>query len=155
MAQRPDRAMVLMDIAVPRDVDPEVGNLPSVHLNDMDTLAAQLKYSIAQREAEVPHVKEILAQELTDFMDYVATLDMIPIIVEMRRQADAIRQAELEKTIRRIPDLPPDTQQRIDALTKSIVNKILHSPTIRLRAEANGPNADNYADIARGLFGLD
>ena len=61
MAQRPDRPLVLMDIAVPRDVDPEVGNLPGVHLYNMDTLAAKLEYSIAQREAEVPHVKEILA----------------------------------------------------------------------------------------------
>jgi glutamyl-tRNA reductase len=73
----------------------------------------------------------------------------------MRQQADAIRQAELEKTIRRIPDLHPDTRQSIDALTKSIVNKILHSPTARLREEANGPNAVDYADITRGLFGLD
>jgi glutamyl-tRNA reductase len=88
-------------------------------------------------------------------MEYVTTLNVVPIIVEMRKQADVIRQAELEKTIRRIPDLPEDTQERIDALTKSIVNKILHSPTTRLREEANGPNAVDYADIARGLFGLD
>jgi len=122
---------------------------------DMDTLADHLEYSIARREAEIPQVNEILAQELASFMEYVTTLNVVPIIVEMRKQADVIRQAELEKTIRRIPDLPEDTQERIDALTKSIVNKILHSPTARLREEANGPNAVDYADIARGLFGLD
>jgi glutamyl-tRNA reductase len=155
ISQRPDRALILMDIAVPRDVDPEVGDIPGVHLYDMDTLAAQLEHSISKREAEVPQVKEILAEELASFMEYVTTLNVVPIIVEMRRQADAIRQAELEKTIRRIPDLPPDTQERIDALTKSIVNKLLHSPTARLRKEASGPNAVDYADIARGLFGLD
>ena len=155
MGGRPNRPMILMDIAVPRDVDPEVGDLPGAHLYDMDTLATQLEHSIAQREAEIPHVKEILAQELEIFMDYMATLDVIPIIIEMRRQADAIRLAELEKTISRIPDLHPDTQQRIEILTKSIVNKILHSPTARLREEASGPNAVDYADIARGLFGLD
>jgi glutamyl-tRNA reductase len=155
ISQRPDRAMILMDIAVPRDVDPDVSRIPGVHLYDMDTLADNLEYSIARREAEIPQVKEILAQELASFMEYVTTLNVVPIIVEMRRQADAIRQAELEKTIRRIPDLPEDTQERIDALTKSIVNKILHSPTARLREEANGPNAVDYADIARGLFGLD
>ena len=153
--ERPDRPLILMDIAVPRDVDPEVGNLPNVHLYDMDSLAAKLEYSISQREAEIPDVNEILAEELACFMDYIATLDVIPIIVGMREQADAIRLAELEKTFRRIPDLHPDTQERIDALTKSIVNKILHSPTTRLRQEANGPNAVDFADIARGLFGLD
>jgi len=155
ISRRPDRPLILMDIAVPRDVDPQVGSIPGVHLYDMDTLADHLESSIARREAEIPQVKEILAQELTSFMEYVTTLNVVPIIVEMRKQADVIRQAELEKTIRRIPDLPEDTQERIDALTKSIVNKILHSPTARLREEANGPNAVDYADIARGLFGLD
>jgi glutamyl-tRNA reductase len=153
--ERSDRPLILMDIAVPRDVDPDVGNLPNVYLYDMDSLATKLEYSISQREAEIPHVKEILADELACFMEYMATLDVIPIIIRMREQADAIRLAELEKTIRRIPDLHPETQECIEALTKSIVNKILHSPTARLRQEANGPNAVNYADIARGLFGFD
>lgn len=155
MEARSDRPLILMDIAVPRDVDPDVENLPNVYLYDMDSLAEKLEYSISQREAEIPHVKEILAEELSCFMDYMATLDVIPIIIGMRAQADAIRLAELEKTFRRIPDLHPETQARIDALTKSIVNKILHSPTTRLRQEANGPNAVDFADIARGLFGLD
>lgn len=155
MEERPDRPLVFMDIAVPRDVDTAVGEIPNVNLFDMDTLSAQLETALAQRAAEVPHVEEILAFELDCFMEYLATLDVVPLIIKMRQRADAIRQAELEKAIRRIPDLPPDTQQHIDALTKSIVNKILHNPTIRLREEANGPNAIDYADIARGLFGID
>ena len=155
MESRLDRPIVFMDIAVPRDVDPTVGEIPHVNLFDMDTLSEQLESALAQRSAEVPRVEKILAEELDCFMDYLATLDVVPLIVKMRQQADDIRQAELEKTIRRIPDLPPDLQQHIDLLTKSIVNKILHSPTIRLREEANGPDAVNYADIARGLFGLD
>jgi glutamyl-tRNA reductase len=81
-------------------------------------------------------------------------LDVVPIIVEMRRRANSIRQDELEKAIRRMSDLPPETQYQIEVLTKSIVNKILHSPTARLREEANGPDAVDYANIARGLFGL-
>lgn len=155
MQLRPDRPMVFMDIAVPRDVDPEVGAIPAVSLYDMDTLAAQLEHSLSQREAEIPQVKEILVEELSSFQEYLATLDVIPLIVELRQQANDIRQAELEKVIRRMPDLPSDAQAHIEILTKSIVNKILHSPTARLREEANGPNAIDYADIARGLFGLD
>lgn len=155
METRPDRSLVLMDIAVPRDVDSAVGELPGVHLFDMDTLAEQLENALARRAAEVPHVEEILAEELNYFLEYLATLDVVPLIIKIHQQADAIRQAELEKTIRRIPGLPSGAQQQIDVLTKSIVNKILHSPTIRLREEANGPNAVDYADIARGLFGLD
>jgi len=155
MQTRPERPLVLMDIAVPRDVDANVGQIRNVNLFDMDTLSEKLKTSLAQRAAEIPHVEKILDEELASFMEYLATLDVVPLIIKMRQQADEIRLAELEKTIRHIPNLPPDAQEQIDVLTKSIVNKILHSPTIRLREEANGPNAIDYADIARGLFGLD
>jgi glutamyl-tRNA reductase len=155
MQGRAHRPIVFMDIAVPRDVAEDVSNLPSVSVYDMDALSEHLDSCLAKREAEVPNVEDILLEEQACFMEYLATLDVVPIIVKMRQQADAIRQAELEKTIRRIPDLPPNAQQHLDALTKAIVNKILHSPTARLREEANGPNAVDYADIARGLFGLD
>jgi len=155
MKGRPNRPLVFMDIAVPRDVDADVNKIPGVRLYDMDTLSEQLETCLAQREAEVPQVTDILSEEYIDFMDYLATLDVVPLIVEMRRQANTIRQSELEKMIRRIPDLPPKAEQHIEALTKSIVNKILHSPTARLREEANGPNAVDYANITRELFGLD
>jgi len=154
MQQRSQRPMIIMDIAVPRDVDEDVSQIPGVSLYDIDSLSEQLETSLALREAEIPMVEAILAQELEAFLDYMATLDVVPIIVEMRRRANSIRQDELEKAIRRMSDLPPETQYQIEVLTKSIVNKILHSPTARLREEANGPDAVDYANIARGLFGL-
>lgn len=149
------KPQVYMDIAVPRDVDTAVGDIPGISLFNMDTLETKLEDSLAQRAAEIPHVTHILEDELTRFMEYLATLDVVPIIVQMRSQAEAIRQAEMNKTIQRIPDLRPEAQQQIEALTRSIVQKILHSPTIRLREEANGPNAIDYAEITRDLFGLD
>lgn len=155
MANRLDRPLMIMDIAVPRDVDPDVQNLPGVRLFDIDSLSQHLEISLQLREAQIPKVQTILNEEFADFKDYLASLDVVPIIVEMRRQANAIRQAELEKTVRRIPDLSPEAQAHIDELTRIIVNKILHNPTARLREEASGPNAMDYANIARGLFGLD
>jgi glutamyl-tRNA reductase len=144
-----------MDIAVPRDVDAEVKNISGVYLHDLDTLSNHLESNIAQREAEVPRVQAILAEERAAFEEYLASLNVVPIIVDMRNQADSIRQVELQKAIRRMPDLTPEMERQIDALTKSIINKILHSPTARLRAEANGHNAADYASVARALFGLD
>ena len=144
-----------MDIAVPRDVDADVKEVDGVRLFDMDTLTEQLETSLAQRKAEVPHVAAILAEECAHFVDYLATLDLLPLIIELRTQVNAIRQAEVDKAIRRIPDLSPETEQRIDALTKSIVQKILHNPTIRLREVACSSQSSDYADITRGLFGLD
>ena len=152
---RPERPLVIMDIAVPRDVDVAVADIPGVTLYDMDSLSTGLEESLSKRRAEVPQVENILDEGVTDFMNYLTTLDVVPIIVEMRRQANTIRENELAKTILRMPDLPPDAQQHIDALTKSIVQKILHSPTIRLREVAGSPNASDYANITRGLFGLD
>lgn len=155
MQNRPDRPLVFMDIAVPRDVEEMVAEIPGVRLFDIDTLSNHLEVALALREAEVPKVEAVLAEEQAGFMEYMASLDVVPIISEMRKQANTIRQAELEKAIRRMPNLPPEAQQHIDELTKSIVKKILHSPTVRLRKEAGGPNAADYANIARGLFELD
>jgi glutamyl-tRNA reductase len=155
LKQRPQRPLVFMDIAVPRDVDTEVNNIPGVYLYDIDTLSNHPESNLAQREAEVPKVQAIVAEERKSFEEYLATLDVIPIIVNMRNQADSIRQEEIRKAIRRIPDLTPEMEDQIDALTKSIVNKILHSPTVRLRKEANGFDAADYANIARALFDLE
>jgi glutamyl-tRNA reductase len=155
MRQRAHRPIVFMDIAVPRDVDADVKDVPGVRLFDMDTLSQQLESSLAKRQAEVPHVKVILAEERALFMEYLKTLDIVPLIIELRQQINDIRQSELDKAIRRMPDLPPEAQQSIDSLTRSIVQKILHNPTIRLREVAGSPHASEYADITRGLFGLD
>lgn len=155
MKRRHHRPLVFMDIAVPRDVDAEIRNIPGVYLHDIDTLSSRLESNLAQREAEVPKVRAILAEELTAFEEYLATLDVIPIIQDMRNQADSIRQGEVRKAIRRMPDLTPEMERQIEVLTKSIVNKILHNPTVRLREEANGLNAADYATVTRALFGLD
>jgi glutamyl-tRNA reductase len=155
MEQRPQRPLVIMDLAVPRDVDVQVAEIPGVSLYDLDALSTNLEESIAKRRAEVPKVEMILEYEKREFIKYLASLDVVPIIVSMRKQAHSIRAKELEKTIRRLPNLSPEAQETIELLTKSIVKKILHSPTIRLREEANGPNAADYANITRGLFGLD
>jgi glutamyl-tRNA reductase len=155
MGQRPGRPMVIMDIAVPRDVDEQAREISGVWLYDMDTLAANLEINLAHRKSQVPRVEAILAEELAAFEAFLASLEVVPLIVEMRKQADTIRKDEMQKAIRRMPDLTPELEQQIEALTASIVNKILHSPTARLKGEANGPHAADFANLTRYLFGLD
>jgi glutamyl-tRNA reductase len=155
MEQRPDRPMVIMDIAVPRDVDENVKDIECVRLYDMDGLVDSLQNSLAQRQSQIPLVEAILDQEQAFFEADMAALDMVPIIVEIRQQANAIRQNEVEKAIRRMPQLTPEMELQIEALTISIVNKILHSPTDRLRQGADSPHAMDYATITRYLFGLE
>jgi len=154
MEIRPSRPLVMIDIAVPRDVDPGCNALPNVTVHDMDSLHARLEHSLAEREAEVPLVEAILNEEISKFMEFFKSLDMLPLIADLRQQAEAIRQAELNKTLRRLPDLDEAGRARIEALTQALVKKLLDTPTNRLRAQANTPSAPEYADVARTLFGL-
>lgn len=154
MERRPSRPLVMIDIALPRDIDPECNRIPNVKVFDMDSLNARLEQSLAQREAEVPKVEAILEEEWASFMAYFNSLDMLPLITEVRQQAEAIRRAELQKTLRRMPDLNEAERARIEALTMALVKKLLDTPTNRLRQQANRPDAPEYASVARTLFGL-
>ncbi len=154
MQMRTQPTLVLMDIAVPRDIDPDAAQIPHVKLFDIDGLNAQLEESLTSRMNEVPHVNEILEEETLEFKQFLNSLEMLPIIADIRQQAEAIRSAELEKTLRRMPDLTNAERERIEMLTQAIVKKLLEAPTYRLRAEAASPHAPQYAAIARTLFNL-
>jgi glutamyl-tRNA reductase len=155
MQARAYRPLVLIDIAVPRDIDPDAANILHVKLFDIDCLNAQLEDSLASRMNEVPRVKEILVEETRAFEQFLKSLEVIPIIADIRAQAEIIRAAELEKTLRRLPGLTDAERERIDALTQSLVNKLLDHPTRRLRTESACPHAPAYADMARRLFGIE
>jgi len=155
MQRRPNRPLILIDIAFPRDVDPEVGKIPNVHLYDIDDLNTRLERSIAERKAEIPRVETILAEEEAKFMNFLHSLDMLPLIADIQQQAETIRRIELQKTLRRLPDLTDAQRTRIEALTLVLVKKILDRPTNHLRAEATLPGALEYAALVRSLFGLE
>ena len=155
MKQRPERPLVLIDIAVPRDIDPGCAAIPGVHVYDMDGLNAQLEHSLTARMAEVPQVKAILDEELSDFSEYLKSLEMLPLIADLRQNVESIRQAELQKTLRHLPDLTAAERARVEALTLALVKKLFEAPTRRLRAEAACSSAPEYAAVARTLFGLE
>ncbi|MEX1247428.1 MAG: glutamyl-tRNA reductase [Anaerolineales bacterium] len=156
MAIRPKRSLVILDIAVPRNVHADVSQVQNVFLHDMDHLQQGLEISQSTRSKELPKAEQIVEEEARDFIAYLASLDVIiPVIRGLREQAENIRQNELQKTLRRLPGLNQKQQEQISALTHSIVGKILHNPTARLRQRAAGENGDHYAELARQLFGLD
>jgi len=154
MSRRSDRPLVLIDIAVPRDIDPDAAENPHVRLYDMDNLNDHLEHSLAERMAEVPQVKAIVDEEVLVFEEYLHSLDMIPIIANMRQQAESIRQNVLKKNLNKMPDLTDADRERIEAMTQALVKKILDAPTNCLRAEAASPRASEYAAVARTLFNL-
>jgi glutamyl-tRNA reductase len=154
MDSRKQRPLALIDIAVPRDIDPDAARIPHVKLYDIDNLNAKLEGALAERMAEAPQVKNILEEELELFGEYLKSLEMLPLIADMRQGAEAIRQTELEKTLRRLPDLTEAERDHIEAMTQALVKKIMHAPTTRLRVEATSPRASEYAAVARALFNL-
>lgn len=154
MQRRPGQPLIIIDIAVPRDVDPDVASIPHVQVHDMESLNGQVEQSRILRLGEVPRVKEILEEELSRFAQYLESLAMRPLIAGMHQKAEAVRQAELEKTFRHLPDLTDAERARIDLMTRALMKKFLETPTQRLQAEAVCPHAPAYAAVARTLFGL-
>jgi glutamyl-tRNA reductase len=154
MLTRSQRPLVAVDIAVPRDIDPEVTRIAGVNLYDIDSLQEHLDQAVALRIQEVPQVEHILEEELQAFVAFMETLDILPIIAGLRQKAEQIRRQELEKTLRRLPALSPSEQAHLEAMTTALVKKLLHDPIQQLRAAAGGPDIGEYAFISRALFGL-
>ena len=154
MRQRPDRPLAFIDIAVPRDVDPDVKQLRNVRCYDIDDLETRLTGSLAERQQEIPQVEAIIAAEAEAFMAWLKSLEIMPVISDLRAKADAIRRAEVDKTLRQLKDLSEADRQRIEAMSEALVNKLLHDATLRLKAEAGNGHAAEYAAAVRHLFAL-
>ncbi len=154
LAARPERPLVLIDIAVPRDVDPALRVLPNVRYYDLDDLETHLHGGLAERQQAVPRVEAIVAEEMARFEDWLRALAVAPVIADLRAKADAIRRTEVDKTLRRLPNLTPDERQQIELFSEALVNKLLHDPTGRLKAEAGNGHAAEYAAAVRELFAL-
>lgn len=152
--RRPQRPMVFVDIAVPRDVAPEVAEISNVHCYNIDDLKSQFTSGLSEREQELPRVEAIVAEEVQAFVRQQQADEVKPLLVDLRTKADAIRQAEVTKALSNLEHLNAEDRQRIEALTVSLVNKLLHTPTQRLRAEARRGQSARYESVVRQLFAL-
>ena len=155
MQRRADRPLVVIDIAVPRDVDAEVGDLPGVHLYNIDHLQSKLAHNLQTRRQEVPGVEGIIAQEAANFLEWRRSLSAVPTITDLRGQFDHTRQRELERALNRLNGLDRKDREIITELSYRLMNKFLHHPTIRLREESAHGNGELYTSIARELFALE
>jgi glutamyl-tRNA reductase len=155
MLHRAGRPLLLMDIALPRNIDPAVGEVPDVHLFDIDQLHQRLENNLAGRQNEIPNVEAIIEQEVASFASWLRRVDILPVITDLRSKAEEIRRRELKRTLRYLPELDPETLKHIEHLSESLVNKLLHEPTRRLRVEAGNGHATHYTQVTRHLFGLE
>ncbi|MEP6495748.1 MAG: glutamyl-tRNA reductase [bacterium] len=155
LASRGDRPLCILDIAMPRDVDPAVGDLANVFLYNLDDLQAVVSANLDRRRAELPTAEELISTEVERYWEWVAGLAAVPVLTEMRTQMDAVRARELSDALRRLQHLSPDERAIIEDLSRRLMNKFLHEPTVRLRAAAANGRGLGVVDTVRYLFGLE
>ncbi len=153
MAGRPERPLLIIDIAVPRDVEPDVGGVPGVRLFDIDDLAATVEGNLAERSAAIPGVAEILDAETTRFERWLATSAATPDITALQQWADTVRERELRRTLRRLEHLGDADRAAVRAMAEALVAKLLHPPIARLRAAAGDAPRFRDADLMQAMAG--
>jgi len=155
LAARGDRPLCILDIALPRDVDPAVGELGNVFLYNLDDLQAVVSANLERRRAELPSAEEVIGGEVGKYWDWVAGLAAVPVLTEMRERMDAVRAREVEDALRKLRHLSDADRAAFEEFSKSLMNKFLHSPTVNLRAAAANGRGLGVVDTVRYLFGLD
>jgi glutamyl-tRNA reductase len=147
---RRGRPLFLIDLAVPRDLDPSIHELDGCYLYDIDDLKAVVAETLAGRRREAERAEAIVAAEADRFREWQASLDVVPAIASLRARAEEIRNAELERA-----KLSGAERRAAESVTAAVLNKLLHLPTIRMKEAAAAADGVIYADAVRHLFGLE
>jgi glutamyl-tRNA reductase len=154
LAERGDRPLLLVDLALPRDIDPAVDALPRVRCYDLDRLNVTLEENRAKRAAAAPAAEGIVREERAAFCRWLRSLDAVPTVVDLRARAEQVASAELERTLRRLDPRDERLARELDCMAHRIINKLLHEPTVRLKSEAESGNGALYRQAVRELFDL-
>jgi glutamyl-tRNA reductase len=147
--------MLLIDLAVPRDIHGDVACMPGVHLCTVDDLHEVVRATLGQRAHSVERAEAIAVEEVEAFEAWLRTQDAVPALTMLRERAEALRDAELQRALRRLGDISPEERTVIESLTHSLVNKLLHTPTRRLRDAAAQGDGQRYAAMVSELFNLE
>jgi glutamyl-tRNA reductase len=152
--RRRGRPLLVMDVAVPRDVDPGVAELDGVTLLDMDDLRSFAEAGMAGRRREVARVRALVDEEIERYLDTTAARGVAPLVAAMRARAEEVRVGEMHRFRSRLDGLEPREREAVEALTKGILGKLLHEPTVRLKESAGSPRGERLGDALRALFEL-
>ncbi|MEW6348939.1 MAG: glutamyl-tRNA reductase [Thermodesulfobacteriota bacterium] len=154
MKRRRFKPIFLIDIAIPRDVDPEVNDIEGVYVYNIDDLQAVVEENIGERRQEALRGETIVADEVTKFVSWMGTLDSAPTIVALKDKLERIRAGELARLNGKLGALTPEQRETVEVLTRSIINKIAHDPIVFLKQSGNVPKRNLYLDLAQRLFDL-
>ncbi len=155
VARRGDRPLCILDIAVPRDVDPAVAELDNVFLYDMDDLHSVVNANLARRHGALPAAEAVIGDEVEKFWQWVAGLAAVPVLTQFRDEMNLVRERELSAALRRLPNLTSEQRAAVEHFSHALMNKFMHEPSVRLRAAAANGRGLGIVDAARYLFALD
>lgn len=155
MKKRRGRPIFFIDIAVPRDIAPDVAELENVFLYDIDDLNQVVDESLQERKKEAERGEEIVVEEVEEFLAWLSTLDVVPTIKALNQMAAEIKEEELEKALRKLKDLDEKELEAVKALAHGIVNKMLHKPVVRLKEASARKRGYRYVVALRYLFGIE
>lgn len=154
MARRRNRPMFFIDIAVPRDVDPELNKVDNIFLYDIDDLDQVVRHNRDERQKEAIRGEAIIEHEVERFLARARTLQIVPTIVSLQERLEDIRRCETERLRGKLGGLSPEQEQAVEALTRGIVNKILHEPITQMKSAAQEPEGHKLVDLVRRVFNL-
>jgi glutamyl-tRNA reductase len=152
--QRDARPLLVIDIAVPRDIDPSVRDLPGITLYDMDDLQREVSRNVSGREAEATRARTLIEDETDRFVQWLGGLDVVPTIAALHERADAIVEQVLRENERRWQSLSEEDRARVEMMARAIASRMLHEPTLQLKRSA-GEESYVYLQALRELFGIE
>ncbi len=155
IARRRGRPLCILDLGVPRDVEPAVGQLENVFLYDIDDLQAVAARAAAARRDEIPAAEHIVGEEVDRFWSWYGGLVVVPVLKEFRDRLEQVRAAELERALRRLDHLSPEDRSQIEHFSHALLNKFLHQPTIALKEAAQAGRGYGLLEALKRLFGLE
>jgi glutamyl-tRNA reductase len=147
--------LFIIDIAIPRDVEPEIDELPNVFLYSVDDLQQIVTANFERRKAELPKAEAIISDEVSNFWRWYAGLRAVPFIKRFRERAENIRQAELDRALSQLDHLEETDRKRVERLTRDLLQKMLHQPTARIRAAAEDGREHDILEAAQYLFAME
>jgi len=153
--KRKNSPLFFIDIAVPRDIDPQVNTIDNVYLYDIDDLQEVAEANIKDRQHEARRAEAIVAMEVEKFCSWYQSLEVVPTIVSLQDKMEKMREKELGKTLSALPQLSAKERRAMEALSQAIINKILHGPITQLKKTSRNSEGEAYVDVVKKLFQLD
>jgi glutamyl-tRNA reductase len=153
MKERKQRPVFIIDISVPRNVDPEVNDLDNVYLYNIDDLRDIVDKNKFERQKEAEKAEKIIEEEIEPFLKWQSSLDSVPTIVDLRDKSEEIKQEELVKLLNKLPSIGEKEKEAIEQMANAIINKLIHPPTMALKE--NGEDKDILIATIRRLYGID